>query len=180
MRSLLLLSIGIAALTGCSATVTPGNNGNNGNGASDCKIDMPLSGAVSTTIKDDPGCGTAGAANMLWTTGLFSSSGPQTTATINFTNPLKGGQTGSAAVDSVSISQSQNNVSSSWSTPPGACTVSITSNMSDPDSSGIFKNRYSVSGSGSCGQAAVADPSSSNQKTLTIGAFTFTGFIDPS
>jgi hypothetical protein len=179
MRSLLLLSIGIAAITGCSATVTPGN-GNGNNGASDCKIDMPLSGAVSTTMKDDPGCGTAGAANMLWTTGVFSSSGPQTTATIGFASALKGGQTGNVAVDSISISQSQNNVTSSWSTPQGACTVSISSNTSDPDSSGIFKNRYSVSGSGSCSQAAVADPTSANQKTVTIGAFTFTGFIDPS
>ena len=179
MRSLLLLSIGIAALTGCSATVTPANTGNGNGDANQCKIDMPLSGAVSTTIKDEPGCGTAGTADMLWTTGLLSS-GPQTSASISFMNALKGGQTGSVAVDSISISQSQNSATSSWTTPPGACTVSISANVPYPDSSGFFKNRYSVSGSGSCGQAAVADPSSSNQKTLTIGAFTFTGYIDPS
>ena len=97
-----------------------------------------------------------------------------------FTNALTAGQTGNVPVDSISISQSQNNATTSWTTPQGACTVSITSNVSDPDSSGFFKNRYSVSGTGSCSQPATADATTTSTGTVTIGAFTFTGFIDPS
>ncbi len=180
MRVLSLgFALGLACVAGCSSSSTGTGNGNAGGSGSDCSINMPLSGAVSASFGDQPACGNGGTSTVFWSTNPLVASGPQVNASIDFATALAGGQTGAVTVSDVTITERADGGSLVWMTPPGACTVNVTSNVSNPDSSGIFRNRYTIKGSGSCTQPAAADGTSGAQGTVTIGAFTFTGFIDP-
>lgn len=147
--------------------------------SSDCAMSMTLSGAVNVTFGNEIGCGNAGDSSLDWTPG-FLSKGPPVSVVIDLASDLGAGQTGSVQVTDVSVSETVDGGDLRWVTPSGACSVTITSNASNPDPSGVFHNRYTFSGNGSCSKPAAADPTTGAQGTVSIGSFTFTGFIDPS
>lgn len=86
--------------------------------------------------------------------------------------------TGPLPVTFVRIAQraASSGLSKTWETPKGACSASITSSVSSPTE--VFKNRYLISGKGSCTQPAVSTAEAGADGPVTIGAFSFAGFID--
>jgi hypothetical protein len=172
-----------AALVACgsSGSSSPGGPG----GGQTCALSVTLSGAVNATAGNDVGCGNVSGttgASLDWSASgcLVHSQGPCFNLAVDLASPIAGGQTGAINVTDVRVNTFDGDGGSeTWETPPGACTLSIASNTSNPDASGVFKNRYEISGSGNCAQPAAPQGSASGGD-VTIGAFTFSGFIDPS
>jgi hypothetical protein len=61
-----------------------------------------------------------------------------------------------------------------WTTPPGACTVTLDSNVCWLDEGNTY---YLVSGRGSC--SAPADADSDADAPITVGGFSFANVIYP-
>jgi hypothetical protein len=137
-----------------------------------------LSGAVNMTFGSAVGCGNAGDSSVYWLEG-FLSNGPAVNFSLDLASDLGAGQTGSVQVTDVTVDELVDGGNVAWITPPGACTATITSNTSNPDPTGILHDRYRFSGNGSCSQPAAADPTTAAQGSVTVGSFSFTGFIDP-
>jgi hypothetical protein len=164
------------ATTACSSSPAPGTT-------ADCSMSMPVSGAITATLSGD-GCGNVGGngfpTTINFSSGDFLGGGELTTTAIAFGVPLTGGQTGTFAT-SVEISRSGGDAGDlTWQTPATACSVTITGNVSSPDSSGVIKNKYDVDGHGTCSQPATATAGQTGGGSITISAFTFHGFISAS
>lgn len=141
---------------------------------------MPVQGALSTTLTGS-GCGSGsgtGGTSLSWFE--ITQGGASTTVRLRLTTELKGGVTGSLPLESVSITSkpSKDAESKDWETPKGACTATITSNESKPDPT--FENQYVVKGNGSCSAPAAPEKEAGADGPVIIGAFTFTGFINPT
>jgi len=166
--------LGMCFLIGCTAST--------GAPSTDCAMSMPVSGVITTTLTG-AGCGssTGGDTMLNFMSGDFLGGGEITTANIDLGSALAGGQTGTFASSDVEITESGADAGDvSWQTPASACTVTITSNVSSPDPSGVFKNRYVIDGNGTCSQPAVAPATQTQGGSISISPFTFHGFIDPA
>ncbi len=170
------LSTLFTLLTACSSSAPPASS-------TDCSMSMPVNGAITATLTGDA-CGAVGGAayptSITFSSGDLLGGGESTTAQIAFSVPLAGAQTGTFT-SSVEISQSGTDAGElSWKTPDTTCSVTIASNVSKPDPTGVFKNEYAIDGHGTCSQPAVASAGQAGAGSITISPFTFHGFINPS
>ena len=151
-----------------------GSGGAGGNGG-DCELSMPVSGGLNATLTAN-GCGTSGK-NVVSLADVDFASSTSIAAVMTFMNDLEGGKTGDIPLDTLKIrTKDKNDVFLEWEVPTGACTVEFSSNVSAPTQ--VFKNRYIITGSGSCSEAA--EPIGGNSEpAISIGNFSFKAFINP-
>ena len=172
-----------AVFTGCSSS--SGSSGPvtgvvpcsaNATAASDaCSLSMPVQGGLSGTL-DASGCGALDTNTIYWQSGL-SGGAPETAINVVFTTPIPVDQVGTfpATIEIVKIPAS-GGVGSGWQTPMGACSVTIQGSVCAPTQ--VFAHRRVLDGSGTCSQPAAPEMGTSGP-AVTIGAFEFSGFINP-
>lgn len=181
MTSRLPLVVAGALALGCSSEGVAGGPLGPGRGSGVCFLSLPLSGGLTGTL-DANGCGTVGD-DLTWSElgSLSGGSGTSTTLTMVLAAPVEPLVTGPLDVTRLEIRTSQESsdggdVVRRWSTPDGACSATLASNVFDPTT--VFENRHVLEGSGSC--RAPADPVDGNERgAVTLGPFTFRGFVDP-
>jgi hypothetical protein len=180
MLATLALGLGLCFSGACSDSgdaVVDGSDSGSGNqsgtcsNAPDCALVMPVSGGVSGDLAGVCYCGCEGcpketnSPNQTMTFDLAENLF-ENMVSIDFGASFPVEQTGSFPV----IVEIGHGFTQTWETPPGACTVTITSNALEPNPSGGFVF-YDVGGTGTCSQPA----SSTTADPITIGNFTFAG-----
>jgi hypothetical protein len=137
-----------------------------------CALSMPVQGGLTGTL-GGASCGESGGSLLFWTSADLT--GP--TVDASFATTIASGQTGTLVVQQLQISsRDADGGEQRWQTPAAACSLYVTDNKSSPTD--VFKNRYILSGTGTCAQPA-APATGSPGPPVEIGDFTFHAFIDP-
>jgi hypothetical protein len=137
---------------------------------------MPLSGGISMDLSAN-GCGTLGD-NVLNFDDLSFGGGGSVGVDITFpgsTIPVD-----EAGTFSTTIGLTRNlpdGGTENWQTPDAACSVTIAGSICSPTS--VFMHRRVLNGSGTCAQPAAPQMGTSGGP-VTIGKFTYEGFINPA
>ncbi len=141
-----------------------------------CGLSMPLSGGLSANLGAD-GCGSAGNNILVFDDLAFGNGGGSTNVEITFPgSAIPVDQTGTFSTTIRLTHTLGDGGSESWSTPDAACSVTIAGSICSPTS--VFSNRRVLSGSGTCSQPAAPEMGTS-AAAVTIGKFTYEGFINP-
>jgi hypothetical protein len=139
-----------------------------------CASRFPLQGGLSTTVAAT-GCGSENAATVLDWGNFDASHGTGAGVSFHLTRVLLPGQTGPLAVDTVTVRELVGDAGIvSWTTPAGACTVTIETNVCMRNRDGKAYDLY-FTGSGTCTQPAAPQPGNT-KAPVTIGDFTFQGY----
>jgi hypothetical protein len=149
--------------TGCPAGGFP-------TGAPSCGLTMPVSGGASTVAGDY--CRNSASTSRLW----YATNGINLDVYIDLGQPIVRGMIASDIPAVVSFEDARIGGSfTTWATPGGACTVTLTSNVC-----WIYLNAtyYLVSGTGKCSAPAAAQPAKAGAP-IVIGDFSFSYTIFP-
>ena len=150
--------------------------------STDCALTLPVTGAISGTFTGFSTCTTLPGlveAGLPEVVGWSNNSGsPQLFMSVSF-NPLSPpppDQLGTFPLFQVELDQSNDASGFHWSAP--TCSITITGSVCSPTIA--RPHRRVISGTGSCSQPAAPDPGiGGTDASVTIGDFSFVGFIDP-
>jgi hypothetical protein len=127
-----------------------------------CVLNISAAGSPAPISQDF--CTNSGSTSSL----LWASQGASPNVRINFASPVVRGELGvpdqPVSVTFYTISAVGNDVT--WTTPPGACTATLDSNVCWLDQGSTY---YLVSGRGSCSEPAYADLDAA--APITVGKF---------
>jgi hypothetical protein len=152
-------------LTGCDAgspTVT-----------TECALSVPLTGAISGTFSDFSSCGSSSLSLSWGNLGGPSGLGLSVTF-MGAAFPVD--QLGTFPLRSLDVTQAADGGPLRWTVPPAGCSVTIQGSICSPTT--VFQTRRVLSGTGTCTQPA-APQAGNTGAPVTIGDFTFIGFINP-
>ena len=136
----------------------------------DCELVMPVSGGVSTVAGDY--CRNSASTSYIW----YATNGINPDVQIQFAQPIVRGVAAANVEVGVSLLyQPLGGGAVTWTTPAGACVVSITSNVCWMYLDATY---YLISGTGSCSAPAIAQPAKAGAP-VTIGDFSFAYSIFP-
>lgn len=145
-------------------------------GTDTCALSMPLSGGISIDLGAN-GCGSE-FENILGFVDYPVGPGDDVGVQILFpgsTVPVD--QTGTFSTTIAVTRSHADGGFEIWQTPDAACTVTIAGSICSPTS--LFPWRRVLDGSGACTQPAAPKMGTSGAP-ITIGKFTYEGFIDPT
>ncbi len=176
-----LVAVAVCALAlACSSEGVAAGPLGSGRGPGVCFLSLPISGGITGTLEAN-GCGTIGD-SLTWSElASLSGGGTSTRLTMVLGSPVEPLVTGPLDVTRLEIRTTEpapdgGDIDREWSTPDGACTAALTSNVFDPTT--VFENRHVLEGNASC--RAPAEPAEGNDRgAVTLGPFTFGGFVDP-
>lgn len=136
-----------------------------------CELTMPVSGGVSA-VASGPCRSSASTGSISYgTNGIYPD------VRIEFAEPLVRGLIARNIASTVSlIDDPLGGPSSTWTTPAGACSVNLTSNVCWFYLDATY---YLISGTGSCSAPATPDGSNPTVTPVTIGHFSFAQVIFP-
>ncbi len=193
MRKGIVVAVAVVGV-GCSSSNSSSSGGGAGGGGGNtvipcqgsdagllpCQLDMPVTGALSTTLTSNGSCGYGGGGaagvNSIQLgqsdffpteAGLLAGLDVEAYAA---NPPIPESQIGPVAVSIHILQNSPNGNHAIWATPAGACTLDVTTNICVP-----ALNDYGLIGTGTCSQPAA--PQSGSSTPITIGDFTFTAHI---
>lgn len=193
MRTLVVSTTLAAAFScGVAAGCSSGSSGSSGGGPGSftgvvpcdagahvgqdiCALSMPLSGGISTDLGAN-GCGSE-FDNILGFVEYPFGDGGSAGVQIVFPGSVPVDQTGTFSTTIFVTRTLADGGIESWETPDAACSVTIAGSICSPTS--LFPWRRVLDGSGTCAQPAAPKPGTS-AAPITVGKFTYEGFINPS
>jgi hypothetical protein len=137
-----------------------------------CAMSIPLTGGVSGTFSTVAACGSS-VASLSWNLGAASGLGVGITF-MGAAAPVD--QLGTFPLERLDITQLTDAGVLRWSAPPTACSVTIEGSICSPTM--VFTHRRVLSGTGTCLEPA-APQVGTTAPAITIGDFSFVGFINP-
>ena len=132
--------------------------------ADPCALTMPLSGDRVVTVRASSGsCGQLASSLVVLADGLAVS--------FHLKTLICPGDTGEVPLDSITVTARDDAGIQTWTTPSGACAMTLESNVCQR----MTSDRLVLSGRGHCSQPARPDTGNSGRE-IGIGDFTFTLF----
>jgi hypothetical protein len=136
-------------------------------------MSISLTGAISGTFTSFPTCGSSGPL-LSWSDLEGPSHLGVAFGFMGLAPPVD--QLGTFPLQSLDITQLTDGPALHWGVPPGTCSVTIQGSICSPTA--VFMHRRVLSGTGTCSQPATAELGNT-APPITVGNFTFVGFIDP-
>jgi len=171
VRRVGLFTLAFAVLPACSS----GSSGSSGTSTGvDCSFSGSLTGGVMGTVQAN-GCGTSTSATFSIAQADITT-GTSLGVKFELVTALEGGELGTIPLKSFEVFQREGKPTTSLVWSSTSCTLTLDRNEASPTT--VFKNRFLLSGSGSCA-ASLEATAPNTRPPVTVTAFSMTAFVDP-